>query len=73
MKKYYVEIANSEDKYVLQSRWFKTREAAIKWARGIAYLDRNDHIYLMSANFVKDDEYQDIYCEENIRDEIYNG
>lgn len=38
MKKYYVEVTNENYGYILQSRWFKTRRAAIEWAKGISYL-----------------------------------
>ena len=71
MKKYYVEITNEKHDYILQSRWFKTRKAAIQWARGISYLYREDDVFLMSAVF-HGDEHEDIYQEDNIRDEIYN-
>ena len=74
MKKYYVEVTNKNYGYILQSRWFKMRRAAIEWAKGISYLcgrDKENHIYLMSAVF-HGDQYEDIYQEESIKDEIYN-
>lgn len=74
MKKYYVEVTNKNYGYILQSRWFRTRRAAIEWARGISYLCgryKENHIYLMSAVF-NGDQYEDIYQEESIKNEIYN-
>lgn len=74
MKKYYVEVTNENYGCILQSRWFKTRRAAIQWAKGISYLcgrDMETNIYLMCAVF-HGDQYEDIYQEESIKDEVYD-
>lgn len=73
MKKYYVEVTNENYGCILQSRWFKTRRAAIEWARGISYLCgryKENNIYLMSAVF-HEDQYKDIYQEESIKELLY--
>lgn len=54
MKKYFIEVTNKNYGCILQSCWFKTRKAAIEWARGISYLCgryKENNIYLMSAVF----------------------
>ena len=74
MKKYYVEVTNENYGCILQSRWFKTRRAAIEWAKGISYTCgryMETDIYLMCAVF-HGDQYEDIYREESIKDEVYD-
>ena len=74
MKKYYVEVASESYGCILQSRWFKTRRAAIEWAKGISYLcsrHKETNIYLMCAVF-HGDQYENIYQEESIKDKVYD-
>lgn len=59
MKKYYIELYpnnkeiehNTENGYVLQSRWFEKEEDAIKWASSIDYKDKMCDICLMSSEW----------------------
>lgn len=73
--KYYVEFKNTEDGwfYDIQSKWFNTRQQAIKW-----YIDSFDFIRrtttivsLMSAKFDNDGEYGDINYVEELRPENF--
>lgn len=73
--KYYVEFKNTEDGwfYDIQSKWFNTRQQAIKW-----YIDSFDFIRrtttivsLMSAKFDDNGEYDDIVFVEELRPENF--
>ena len=74
--KYYIEFEHTADDnyYCLQSKWFATKEDAIKWYRTcFDYVDTdNMNISVMKADF---DEYEfqhgDILFDEDITTKIY--
>ena len=64
MKKYYIEIWSEEDEgYILQSKWYETKEDALEFAKQIEYLEYGFHKDLMSADFDDAGEMGDIDIE----------
>ena len=70
MKKYYIEISDIDDpsSYILQSRWYETEKAALKFAKEIDFLDKQYVISLMSSRWdTSVDSETDIVFEKFIR------
>lgn len=69
MKKYYVEFNDVFKKYdvpyLLQSKWFDTKEEAINFAHSFDYARYLD-IRLMSSEFDENGDYGDIQYESII-------
>lgn len=67
--RYYIEICdklNNKD-YIIQSKWYDTREDAINFCKTIDYIDNDFDIYLMSGVWnIDEDYYEDITSEELI-------
>lgn len=69
MKKYYIELATNSGDIILQSKWYETKQEALKWAEDIDYIG---YIYtvlcLMSSEWdTEEDVYTDIIQEEIIK------
>ena len=66
--KYYIEIVDfeqEEELYALQSQWFDTEEEAREWAKGFDFMQRRFRIFIMTCEFINDEEY-DILASEDI-------
>lgn len=68
MKKYYIEIWTDRNEigYVMQSKWYDTKEEAIDFAHQIEYLVTGYCRDLMSAEFDGEEMTSDIMLEMNI-------
>ena len=75
MTKYYIEFEHTadEESYCLQSKWFDTKEDAIKWYRTSFDFVRTDDIFVsvMRAEFEDNCMYGDIEFDEDITPQYY--
>lgn len=62
MKKYFIEVGDSEYpyEYILQSVFFNTEKEAVEWAKNISWLDEDYSIALMECVYDEDGVYGDI-------------
>lgn len=69
MKQYYIELATNSGDIILQSKWYKTEQEALKWAEDIQYIGWTSAVLcLMSSVWdVEEDTYTDIIQEKVIK------
>lgn len=68
MKRYYIEMLHKnseEENYDLQSKWFATKKGAKDWfANNFDYVSEGMHVWVMTAEFYDEDNYDIIKSEE---------